>query len=145
MAWLIGFSTVLLAVFAVSVGLRLKGFVAADVVAATGVRAAAILTVSSGALLMAAGQRNSEQAEMLWDVTNASLVATLPAAVMVLCVSLAVLHDHSGPPWVWRTGFPLALLCLVPYIGWVNLKLLPIWIAALSISLVRQRRWRSIA
>jgi len=141
MAWVIAIGAMFLAVFGVTVRRYLHDSITTDLVAASGVMAAAILGSSSGVLLAGVGQRSHEQATVFWDLWNAGVVATLPAAVMVMAISVATRREHARPAWIWRTGFPLAVLCLVPHIGWVNLKLFPLWVGALSVSLLRGRRW----
>ena len=145
MAWIVAIGAVFLAIFAVTVRRSLPDSIASDLVAASGLVAAAILTSSSGVLLVGVGQTSPQQAKVFWDLWNAGLVATLPAAAMAVATSVATRREAGRPAWIWLTGFPLALLCLVPWIAWVNLKLFPLWIGALSVSLLRGRRWGSAA
>lgn len=143
MAWCIAAAATCLAVFAVGLRRALSPGLDADIVAAAGVMAGSMLAVSQAVMLAAGGgrDRGEDQAGLLWDLWNAGAVALLPAAALVLATSRNV-QRSGGPRWVWRTGLPLAVLCVLPpYLGFVTLKLFPLWLAALSISLIRGRRW----
>jgi hypothetical protein len=142
MAWCIALSGVSLAAFAVGLRRCLGRSPAADAAAAAGVMTGTVIVVSNGVLLAASASRSEEQLELLWHLWNAGIVATLPAALLVLATSLAA-YRARGPTWVWATGFPLAAVCLLPpYIGWVTAKAIPIWVAFLAVSLLWGRRWR---
>lgn len=142
MAWCIALSGVSLAAFAVGLRRCLGRSPAADVAAAAGVMTGTVIVVSNGFLLAATTRRSEEQLELLWHIWNAGVVATLPAALLVLATALAA-YRVRGPTWVWATGFPLAGVCLLPpYFGWVTVKAVPIWVALLSASLLWGGRWR---
>jgi hypothetical protein len=142
MAWSAAASGVCLAVFGIALRRRLGASLSADVSAASALVAGCVIVTFNGLLLAASEGQEESEALLLWRLWNAGVVVTLPAAAFVLAVTVTT-RAHKGPAWVRVTGPLLAALCLLPpYVGWLTLKMFPLWVAALALSLLRGRAWQ---
>lgn len=82
-----------------------------------------------------------ESSVALWRLSHTFFVAAEVAfAVFVAAVALHALETRTLPRWLALTGLPLALLLLVLPIAWAALIfLLPLWLAAVGLSLYRRQ------
>ncbi len=121
--------------------------ISGEVVLGAGVMSASII-VCALLLIVSAAERSSrtllppDTARTLWDLSNdTGLLLVFPAAGLTAAVGVVARRVPQFPRWLRLTAPPLAVLLLVVVVGWLSIKLWCIWLIALSVSLLRGRRW----
>ena len=119
-------------------GKSLEVLVAASVCAAT-----VVLCATSLAPLAGLESLSSIEASTVWDIgTTLSVLFVLPLTVITVAIAMST-RGGAFPRWIWITSVLLVPILLFIFVAWLSIKLWCIWIMALSISLLRGRRWQS--
>lgn len=105
--------------------------------------AAATVVVCATALAPLTGLKSLTpiEARTVWDLgTTLSVLFVLPLALITAAIAIST-RGSAFPKWVWVTSVALIPVLLFVFVAWLSIKLWCLWIAALSISLLRGRRW----
>jgi hypothetical protein len=81
-----------------------------------------------------------EVAETLWNLGNGVLpLIGLPAALLLAATAVAALATGLLPRWLAWTSVLLALVLVIPHVGWAVLLLVfPVWVVLVGVLLYRR-------
>ena len=115
-----------------------EAIVAFSIAAATSALCAAALAPMAGL-----DSLSPVEARTVWDLgTVMGALFAVPLAAITAAIAQGT-RGTSLPGWIRGTCFALVPVLLFIFVAWLSIKLWCIWMVALSISLLRGRRWNS--
>lgn len=113
-----------------------------DVIVAASIAAVTVaICAAAMAPMMGLRSLSPSEARTVWDLGVAfGAFFALPLAAVTAAIAQST-RGSSLPKWIRVTSIVLVPILLFVVLAWLSIKLWCLWIVALSISLLRGRRW----